>query len=83
LPEPVIKWLHNSGAVRQPYISIGKVTQKAELKMKPEQENWMSATATQYTTIDNPAFIWTVDVKMNNFLSFQGEINLSTARVKC
>jgi hypothetical protein len=27
---------------------------------------------TQYTTIDNPAFIWTVDVKMNSFLSFQG-----------
>lgn len=36
--------------------------------MKPEQEKWMSATAIQYTTIETPAFIWAVDVKMNPFL---------------
>lgn len=72
LPQPVKNWLRNSGAVGKPFISIGKVTQKAEMKMKPEQDKWMTATATQYTTIDNPAFIWAVDVKMNSFLSFQG-----------
>ena len=72
LPEPVKNWLHNSGAVGKPFISIGKVKQKAEMKMKPEQKNWMTATAIQYTTINNPAFIWTVDVKMNSLLHFQG-----------
>lgn len=72
LPEPVRYWLLNSGAIGKPFISIGKVTQKAEMKMKPEQENWMSATAVQYTGIETPSFIWTVDMKMYSFLNFQG-----------
>jgi hypothetical protein len=72
LPEPVTKWLKNSGAIGKPFISYGKVTQIAEMQMKPEQDNWMTATAIQYTAIENPAFIWSADVKMNNFLSFQG-----------
>jgi len=72
LPLPVKKWLNHSGVIGKPYINLGRVLQKAEMKMKPEQENWMNATAIQYTTIDIPAFIWTVDVKMNSFLKFQG-----------
>ncbi len=72
LPYPVKNWLKNCGALGKPFIGLGKVIQKAEMKMKPEQDNWMTATALQYTTIDNPAFIWSVDVKMNSFLSFQG-----------
>ena len=72
LPEPVRKWLRNSGTLGKPFIRYGKVTQIAEMQMKPEQENWLSVTATQYTTIDNPAFIWSVDVKMNGFVNFRG-----------
>lgn len=72
LPEAVKKWLRNSGAIGKPFISYGKVTQIAEMQMKPEQDNWLTATATQYTTIDNPAFIWSVDVKKNSILNFQG-----------
>lgn len=72
LPQPVKKWLRSSGAVGRSFMSYGKVTQMAEMQMKPEQENWMTATATQYTTIDSPAFIWVVDVKMNSLLNFQG-----------
>lgn len=72
LLEPVKKWLKNSGVIGKPFISYGRVTQIVEMKMKPEQNNWMTATAIQYTTIDNPAFIWSVDVKMNNLLNFQG-----------
>lgn len=72
LPEPVRNWLRNSGAIGRPFINAGKVTQEAEMQMKPDQKNWLSATAIQYTTIDNPAFIWTVNVKMNRLLNFQG-----------
>ncbi len=72
LPEPVKNWLLNSGVVGKPFISVGKVTQIAEMLMKPDQENWMTAKAIQYTTIESPAFIWTVDVKMNSLLNFQG-----------
>lgn len=72
LPFSVKNWLKNCGALGKSFISLGKVTQTAEMQMKPDQDNWLTATATQYTSIDNPAFIWTVDVKMNRFLSFQG-----------
>lgn len=72
LPEPVKKWLIHSGMLGKPHIHVGQVFQKAFMKMKPDQKNWMSANAVQYTTIDNPAFIWTVDVKMNAFLNFKG-----------
>jgi hypothetical protein len=71
-PEPVKKWLRNSGTLGKPFISSGMVTQIADMKMKPEQENWLTATAIQYTTIDHPAFIWSVDVKMNSLVNFQG-----------
>jgi len=72
LPESVKKWLRNSGALGKPLISYGKVTQIVEMQMKPDQDNWLTATAIQYTTIENPAFIWSVDVKMNSFVNFQG-----------
>jgi len=72
LPAPVKKWLQLSGAVGKPYIRVGKVIQQAEMKMKPGQQNWMPASATQYTFLEKPAFIWTVDGKMNAFLNFQG-----------
>jgi hypothetical protein len=72
LPNPVKRWLRNSGAVGKPAISFGKVTQTAKMQMKPDQDKWMTATATQYTTTGNPAFIWIADVKMNGLLNFQG-----------
>lgn len=72
LPAPIITWLDRSGAIGKPFINVGRVVQKAELKMKPEQKEWMQAEAVQYTTIDKPSFIWTVDVKMNSLLYFQG-----------
>lgn len=80
LPEPVKKWLKNSGVIGKPFISYGKVTQIAEMQMKPGQDNWMTATAIQYTTIDNPAFIWSVDVKMNSLLNFQGRDKFDDAK---
>lgn len=70
LPAPVKKWLHHSGVIGKPYINAGKVMQRLELKMKPDQKSWMKASALQYSTIDRPAFIWTVDVRANSFLHF-------------
>lgn len=72
LPKPIKKWLENSGAIGKPMITKAKVTQEAKMKMKPEQEDWLDAKAIQYSTIDVPGFIWTVDVKMNPLISFQG-----------
>ncbi|WKK74747.2 hypothetical protein QYS49_24085 [Marivirga salinae] len=72
LPKPVKMWLKNSGVIGKPFITKGKVIQEAKLKMKPEQEDWLDAKAIQYTTIDIPAFLWQVDVKMNSIVNFQG-----------
>ncbi|MFO8054300.1 MAG: DUF6544 family protein [Bacteroidales bacterium] len=72
LPLPVKKWLHHSGAIGKPYISMGKVIQQAQMKLRPEQDKWHNAKAVQYTTINVPAFIWSVDVKMNSLIHFQG-----------
>lgn len=72
LPSPVKKWLLNSGIIGKPFISVGKVTQKAQLKMKPNQDQWLNAKAIQFSNMETPAFIWTVDVKMNQLLQFIG-----------
>ncbi len=80
LPASVQHWLRNAGVVGRPYISFGIVSQKAEMKLKPNQKNWMEATAIQYTTIEKPAFIWTVAVKMNPLLRFQGRDKFENGR---
>lgn len=72
LPYPVKNWLKKSGVIGKPFIVSGKVVQKAEIKLKPQQQEWINATALQYTTIENPAFIWTVDLKLNNMLRIRG-----------
>ncbi|MGC8865772.1 MAG: DUF6544 family protein [Bacteroidales bacterium] len=72
LPEPVRKWLRTSGAVGKPLIYSGKITQKAYLKLNPQQKDWLPASALQYTSGEPPAFIWVVEVKMNNLLFFVG-----------
>ena len=72
LPAPVQRWMRSSGAVGRQYINAGKVFQKSEMKLKPEQKKWMCAESVQYTTINKPGFIWSVDVKMNGLLAFVG-----------
>jgi len=72
LPEPVRHWLHNSGIVGHEFINIGHVTQKADVRMKPEQKKWMKAVATQYTTLNSPAFIWSIKLRMNQLLFVRG-----------
>jgi hypothetical protein len=72
LPIPVQKWLTRSGALDRPPIQMGRVKQVAFMKMKPEQKEWYQANATQFTTIATPAFIWSVDLKMNILMQIVG-----------
>jgi len=72
LPEPVKNWLRKSGMLGKAFVQTGRVSQIAEMQMKANQQNWMTAKAIQYTTIDEPAFIWSVDVKMNSIVHFHG-----------
>lgn len=72
LPKPIKKWLLNSGALGKPKITNAKILQNALMKMKPEQEDWYQASATQYSIINEPSFIWTVNLSMNKFISISG-----------
>jgi hypothetical protein len=72
LPPPVKKWLVNTGAIGHQKTINGKIIQKALMKMKPDQANWDRATAVQYTVINEPSFIWTVDLQKNRFMWFKG-----------
>ena len=80
LPKPVQHWLRNSGVVGKPYIHAAKLTQLLDMQLKPGQKKWLSAEAVQYTTIDNPGFIWSVYVKMNSLLHFRGRDKFENGR---
>ena len=82
LPDPVKKWIIQSGIVGKPAIYLAKITQKAELRMKPDQKNWLPAEAVQYTVTDVPGFIWSVKVQMNPFLFFVGRDKFESGKGK-
>lgn len=72
LPPIVQKWLRNSGAVGKEIIHTVRLKQKGQMKMKPEQEKWYDANAVQCFTVNNPAFIWQVQVDMMPLVYFTG-----------
>ena len=72
LPPIVQKWLKNSGAVGSEMIRSVYLKQLGQMKMKPEQEKWFTAKAEQWFNVDNPAFIWKVEVDMMPMVFFTG-----------
>jgi len=72
LPVPVQHWMKNSGIIGKPAITRAYVKQKALMKMKPQQQDWYVAQAEQYTTMNPPAFIWTVNMKMSPLIKIRG-----------
>lgn len=72
LPVPVYRWIKTTGIIGKPKIKNGRVVQKALMKMKPEQKDWYSAEALQYTFIEAPAFTWRVDLSMMPLVQIKG-----------
>ncbi|MBD3629952.1 DUF6544 family protein [Cyclobacterium sp.] len=72
LPDPVSRWLKTTGIIGKPKIKNGRVKQKVLMKMKPEQKKWYPAEALQYTFMEAPAFIWTVDLSMMPLVHIKG-----------
>lgn len=72
LPSAVQGWMRSTGIIGKPTITSACVRQKALMKIKPEQQDWYSAEALQYTTMNPPAFIWTVDMKMMPMVNIKG-----------
>ena len=63
LPPPVKRWLESSGAVGRPRARTVEVIQRGEMRTSPAGA-FMHAEARQAFTVDQPAFVWTVDVTM-------------------
>lgn len=57
LPPLVQKWLTVSGAINRTNIPVVHLTQKGEMRIKPEGK-WMPFEAEQYFNTVNPAFLW-------------------------
>ncbi len=72
LPYPVAKWLKASGIIGKEKINTVWLSQKARMKMKPEQKDWNDAVAEQYISAENPAFIWKVKMNMPPFIKITG-----------
>jgi len=72
LPAPVQQWMRSTGIIGKPAINNARVCQKALMKMKPEQQDWQTAEAEQYTTMSPPAFVWTVNMKMAPLIKIRG-----------
>jgi hypothetical protein len=72
LPAPVQKWLNVSGAVGKEKARTVALKQSFLMKLKPEQKKWEHAVTQQFFNIENPAFIWTVRLKMVPFVSVLG-----------
>ncbi|WP_372947544.1 DUF6544 family protein [Mariniphaga sp.] len=72
LPAPVQKWLKVSGAIGKEKIRTVALKQSFQMKLKPEQKNWKQAITQQFFNAENPAFIWTVRMKMAPFVSVLG-----------
>jgi hypothetical protein len=63
LPPPVRRWLEGCGAVGQPRARTVRLRQRGEMRTGPGKP-FMHAEAKQYFTVDEPGFVWTVEVTM-------------------
>ncbi len=70
VPEPVQKWLRRSGVIGRPFISVGRMTQDLDVKLKPDMEHWIPATAVQYSSVVSPSFVWVVRAKVKTVVNF-------------
>ena len=63
LPRPVRRWLDSSGAVGRPRARTVRLLQRGGMRTAPDHA-YMAAEARQYFIVDEPGFVWTVDVTM-------------------
>lgn len=71
LPVSVKQWLVGVGVVGKERIHTARLNHAGMMKTKPESA-WMPFQAEYYYTIDNPGFIWHVDVKAAPFMHLAG-----------
>lgn len=79
LPEPVRRWLTRSGIVGRPRARFVRLRQRGELRTAPDQ-TFMQARAEQYFRISDPAFVWSVSLRMFGVLPVLGRDSYVSGR---
>lgn len=72
LPEPVRKWLFSVGVVGQDKLRSVEFSQRGNMKLEPGQKQWIEAKAKQYVRVDQPGFLWHVDLPMIPLINTKG-----------
>lgn len=72
LPVPVRRWLENSGAADHERISLVKLKQTGEMKTDQGQGEWASTEAEQVFNVDEPSFVWSVEMQMMPGVTLSG-----------
>jgi hypothetical protein len=72
LPIPVQTWMKVSGIIGKEPIKSVYMKQNYLIKLKPEQKDWYSASAEQYSTVRPPSFVWKAELEMMPFISAFG-----------
>lgn len=80
LPDIIQKWLARSKALQHTVVNEVHLRQTLQMKMKPEQKEWIPAEAKQFFTIYPPAFHWTVHMQMNPVMPVVGRDQFSEGK---
>lgn len=64
LPPAVQRWITRSGLPEKGPVYSAQIRQQARMKLKPDQKNWYEASASQYTSVNVPAFVWQVEMPL-------------------
>ncbi|QNO14215.1 hypothetical protein HYG86_05230 [Alkalicella caledoniensis] len=72
LPEPVQKWLEKVGVVGKEHIQSVHFMQTGKMRLNPDQ-SWMVPQAEQYVNVQNPGYLWHVDLPMMPILNTKGK----------
>lgn len=79
LPAPVQRWLQASGVVGRERTHAVRLRQRGQMRTSPTGA-WMPAEAEQYFSVDEPGFVWRVDVEMMGFLPIAGRDKYESGR---
>ncbi|SIQ45998.1 DUF6920 family protein [Halanaerobium kushneri] len=72
LPEPVNKWLKHTGVIGKKRISAVNLKQSGEMKLEPDQKKWFKPEAEQFIAVNEPGFLWQVDLSMLPVIKTRG-----------
>jgi hypothetical protein len=71
LPPPVRRWLESAGVVGRARAQTLRLEQTGWMRTSPKSA-WMPAKAAQYFNVEEPGFVWAVELRMKGWLPIVG-----------